>query len=214
MLTTDQIIQLSVAVGTILVAILAIWGDWFRYHLGLRPNLALVLHDPEGEYINILESVNGLVMQTTPTYYYHLRVTNKNRWAQATNVRIVITDQLMPASDGKLVRQPLGGPLQLSWRHGELHPIYSTVGPDDICDLGFVKKGQNFRLTPLITPNNFHAALEPNQKMRLMLKALADNNESPTFIVDISWDGKWDDDQTRMASHLVVKESRTVIVND
>jgi hypothetical protein len=206
LLTIDQIIQLFVAIGTILVAILAIWGDWFRFKLGLRPGLVLSLHDPKGEFITIDESIDGLKIESTPTYYYHLKVSNKKRWTQAINVRVVITSLLTSTSDGHLVNQPLAGPLQLMWRHSQFHPPYSIVGPDDYCDLGFIKRGQNFKLTPVINPNNFPATLQPNKMRRLILKAEADNAESNNLIIDIHWDGMWVADQNLMASHLVVKK--------
>lgn len=205
-LTVDQIIQIFVAFGTILVAILAIWGDWVRYQLGLRPTLLLSLSDPRGEYITISESVDGLTMASTPAYYYHLKVSNKKRWTQAVNVRVLITALLMPAADGTLIEQPLAGPLQLMWRHAQYHPPYSLVGPDDFCDLGFIKKDQVFRLTPLVAPNNFRGQLEANQGMRIVVRAVADNAESNDLLIDIRWDGLWDDDQIRMSSHLTVKE--------
>lgn len=61
-------------------------------------------------------------------------------------------------------------------------------------------------MTPYITPNNFPGTLDANQKMLLEIKALADDAESPSVCIEISWDGKWEDDSRKMAEHLVVKE--------
>ena len=203
-MTCDQIIQLFVAIGTIAVAILAIWGDRIRYVIGLRPKLDLTLIDPEGEFVNIGISVDG---STTPARYYHLKVSNKNRWSPATNVRVVITGIAIPAADGQYVSQGLTGPLQLTWRFDKFHPaMYSTVGSDDICDLGGIKQGEKFSLTPYIFPNNFQGHLEANRRMLIEVKAIADNAESRTVCIEISWDGKWEDDTKKMAEHLVVKE--------
>lgn len=200
----DQIIQLFVALGTIAVAILAIWGDRIRYTLGLRPKLELKLIDPESELINISVSADGA---TTPARYYHLKVTNKNRWSNATNVRVVITGIAIPAADGSYKSQPLIGPLQLMWRFSKFRPsLYSIVGPDEICDLGYLKKGERFILTPYIYPNNFPGALEANQRMLIEVKAIADNAESQSICIEIFWDGIWSDDTQNMAEHLVVGE--------
>lgn len=200
----DQIIQLFVALGTIAVAILAIWGDRIRYTLGLGPKLDLTLIDPESELINISTSVDGA---TTPARYYHLKVTNKNRWSKATNVRVVITGIAIPAADGSYISQPLIGPLQLMWRFSNFRPsLYGIVGPDEICDLGYLKKGERFILTPYIYPNNFPGALEANQKMLIEVKAIADNAESQSICIEIFWDGNWSDDTQKMAEHLVLRE--------
>jgi len=201
-MTLDQIIQIAVGVGTIAVAILAIWGDQVRHRLGLGLRLTLLLDDPLGELIDISEGT-GI---RTPARYYHLRVRNSHGWSQATNVRVVITGLAKPAADGSMVTQPLSGPLQLMWRFSSYHPSYSIVGPDDICDLGFLKRGQNFVLTPYVFPNNFAGSLDGNQRMQVVLKAIADNAESPFICIEVSWDGQWADDTLEMAKHLVVKQ--------
>jgi hypothetical protein len=196
--------HLLTAIGTIAVAILAIWGDKIKLAFGLGPKMTLNLIDPEGEMINISTSTDG---STTPARYYHLKVANKNRWSQATNVRVVITGMYRLAADGKYVNQPLIGPLQLMWRFSAIHPaLYSTVGPEDICDLGYLKKGDRFILTPNFFPNNFPGGLEANQKMLIQVKALSDNAESKPICIEISWDGNWSDDTEKMKEHLVVTE--------
>src|SRR3990170_3002696 len=172
-MTLDQIIQIAVGVGTIAVAILAIWGDQVRHRLGLGLRLTLLLDDPLGELIDISEGT-GI---RTPARYYHLRVRNSHGWSQATNVRVVITGLAKPAADGSMVTQPLSGPLQLMWRFSSYHPSYSIVGPDD-----------------------------GNQRMQVVLKAIADNAESPFICIEVSWDGQWADDTLEMAKHLVVKQ--------
>jgi hypothetical protein len=200
-LTLDQAIQIASAVGTIAVAILAIWGERIKLLFGLGPKLVLTLHDPHGELTTA--SKDG---QSTLARYYHLRVSNQHRWTQATNVRVVIVGLAMPAADGNLVNQPLSGPLQLMWQFSNFHLLYSILGPDDFCDLGYILRGSRFELTPYVFPRNFTGVLERNQKMRVEVKAVADNAESKSLCVDISWDGTWSDDTLEMAKHLVVKE--------
>ena len=201
-MTLDQAIQLAVAVGTLVVAVVAIWGKRIEFLLGLGPKLILTLHDPQGELMPVSFS-DG---RSTLARYYHLRVTNKHRWAQGNNVRVVITDLARPAADGRFVSQPLSGPLQLMWRFANFHPLYSTVGPYDICDLGHLQRGEKFMLTPLFSPSNFTTTVEANQKMRVEVKAIADNAESEPLCIEVSWDGQWSDDTLEMAKHLVVKE--------
>lgn len=201
-MTVDQGIQLAVAIGTIAVAVLAIWGDRVRQWLGLGPRLNLALPDPSGEP-GVIREGDGT---TTPARYYHLRVSNSHRWTQATNVRVVVVGLARPAADGSLVAQPLIGSLQLMWRFSSYHATFSIVGPDDFCDLGYLKYGEHFRLTPYVSPNDFAGSVSANERMQVELKALADNAESPSLCVEVSWDGKWSEDTIEMGRHLVVKE--------
>ncbi len=192
------IIQGIGAFFTLFVAILAIWGHFFRSWLA-GPKLEICLHDPQGE-VNYLQD-------GTPARYYHLKVANKRRGAQAKNVRVVLTKILKPAADGTWANQALSGPLQLTWQFPHSHPQYPTIGPDDFCDIGNLIKGKMFILTPYVRPNNFVGFIGPNQRMQIEVMAIADNAESNSLCVEIAWDGNWSDDTLQMQRYLVVKEA-------
>ena len=191
-LTTDQWIQLSVAIGTIIVAILAIWGRPITYFLGLGPKLHIWLEDPQGEFYK-------------PVRYYHIKARNSHRWASATNVRVVISGIARPVANQDYVEQLLVGPLQLKRRFDKYHPQYSVLGPDATFDLGFID-AKKFRFVTYEEPDIVLGAIEPNQRARIELRALADNAESQPLLLEISWDGKWSDDTSQMAMHLVIEE--------
>jgi hypothetical protein len=194
------IIVIFVAIGTVAVAILAIWGDKIKLKLGLGPKLKLSLADPNGEFINITSDDGA----TIPCRYYHLRVSNTNRWSPATNVRVVITGISNPAADNRYVSQPMDAPLHLMWSLSAF--LDTTVGPDRFCNLGYLVKGEKFYLTPYVYPNDFPDTLGPNQKMMIETKVIADNAQSQPIIIEVSWDGGWEEDTMKMANHLVVKE--------
>jgi len=200
-LTTDQWIQLFVAIGTIAVAILAIWGQQITHFLGLGPKLQLQLPDPLGEII--ISSTGG--GRVSKIRYYHVKVRNSHKWTQATNVRVVISEIARPAADGTYSQQQLVGPLQLMWRFAMYHPQYSVLGSDEICDLGYVSD-KKFVFSTFGDPTYFLGTVEPNQRVRIEIKALANNAESRPFYIDISWDGSWSEDTIQMANHLVIKE--------
>jgi len=191
------IIQAAVAAGTIVVVILAIWGNLIRSRFA-GPKLKISLRHPQGEL--------NYIRDGTPARYYHLNVVNNRRGAQAKNVRVVLTRLLKSAPDSKLVNQTLSGPLQLTWQFPHIHPQYPTIGPDDICDLGNLIKGQNFVLTSYILPNNFMGFVSPDEKMRVEMIAIADNAESNVLCVEVFWDGLWSDDAVQMQKHLVISE--------
>jgi len=197
-----SVAQWAGSLGTIIVAILAIWGEQIRSIIGLGPKLVVKLHDPIGEVV-------PMMVNNRPVDYarwYHLRVRNKHKWTKAANVRITIIALSKPAADGSYTAQTLSGPLQLMWRFSEFHPLFSNVGPDDYCDLGNVSMNGDFKLTPIVFPGNFEGTLKANQKMKVVVQAVADNAESEPLTVEISWDGVWEDGDFEMSRHLVVKE--------
>jgi hypothetical protein len=191
------VIQGVGVVCTIVVAILAIWGDLIRSRFA-GPKLRINLRSPKGEL--------NYIQDGTPTRYYHLKVVNKRRGAQAKNVRVVLTRLLKSDQHGKFVDQTLSGPLQLTWQFPHIHPQYPTIGPEDICDLGNLIKGRRFVLSPYVIPNNFMGYLDPNEKMRVEAIAVADNAESNPVCIEVSWDGLWSDDANQMEKHLVIAE--------
>jgi len=108
-------------------------------------------------------------------------------------------------ADGTMVPVPFVGTLQLMWRFSAYHLPSSAVGPDDIADIGYVKEGEHFRLTPYVAPNNFPGTLKGGDRLMVQLRAYADNGESPPFCLEISWDRNWILDTELMQKSLVVK---------
>jgi hypothetical protein len=115
-----------------------------------------------------------------------------------------------PAADGQFAIKPQSGPLQLKWQFAALRPMQLTVGPEETCDLGHLANGNCFRLELFVWPNSFAETVTANQRMRVELKAVADNAESPPLCVEISWDGIWSDDTPEMAKHLVLRKVKTL----
>jgi len=92
------IIQGIVGAGTLIVAIIAIWGALVRSWL-FGPKLKVSLLNPKGE-INPLSD-------GTQVRYYHLKVTNNRKRAPAQNVRVLLTKIFQLAADGGLVDRSL-----------------------------------------------------------------------------------------------------------
>jgi len=191
------IIQGLLGIGTLLLAVLAIWGGLFRSWWS-GPKLKVLLHNPLGELMNLNDG--------RPVRHYHLRVVNGRKWAPANNVRVLLTKIFQPTEDGRLVDRSFSGPLQLTWQFPQFHAQYSFIGTDDISDLGCIIKGDRFVITPYITPNNFTGFVSPNQRIKLEVVAVADNGQSDPILIEITWDGAWNDDNEEMGRHLVVKE--------
>lgn len=191
------------ALGTVAVAIIAVWGDWIKSKIA-SPILELAL-------------VNRSDQTTTTAglqrIYHHILVRNKRRWSPAKNVRVMIRQVSKKGPDGSFFAEHLVLPLQLTWAFPATHELLPTIGPEDKCDLGSLEQaapGQSglFKLSTYIWPNNFHGVVQANETLRVELIAFSQESESKPLFVEISWDGKWSSDREEMQRHLVVKEVR------
>ncbi len=182
------------------IAILAIWGDPIRAWLA-GPMLEVSLLTPDGERTKW----TGPGIEPKWTRFYHLRVTNKRRSAPAKNVRVVLTGLARTSADQAFAIVPLSGSLQLTWQFPGISPQYPVVGPDHSCDLGHVESDSGFSLSMYVTPNNFQGKIRGNERMRVEIRAVADNGESKPLILEVAWDGNWSEDTVEMRRHLIVK---------
>ncbi len=192
-----MVAEIGTALGTLLVAVAAIWGDPIRAWL-VGPKLSLCLRDSRGERIDLTGG--------RPARYYHLAVANSRRSAIAHNVRVVLVAVSRPAADGEIASEPLSGPVQLTWQHGHALPQFATIGPPANADLGFVVRADVFTLCPLFKPNNLDITLRGGDRMVVDALAVSDETESPLLRLEIAWDGSWSEDAAQMARHLVIKE--------
>jgi hypothetical protein len=192
-----MISQWTLALGTILVAVFAIWGHIIRIRW-LGPKLRLALKNPKGN-----ESMfsDGIVSR-----YYHVRVWNDRRATPARNVRVVIKTLYRPSADGTMVQTTLSGPMQLSWQFQGHTPQFQTIGAESICDLGFIRKGEVFKLSTLFHSISFNPSVNKGEKIIVGLIALSDEAESNELKLSIAWDGSWSEDSDEMLKHMVIKQ--------
>lgn len=196
------VIQGFIALGTVAVAILAIWGDWVRSRRWTfaGPKLEIALHE------------KGVVTSgrdgTGRDFFRHIKIVNKRQWNTARHVAIMCTAIEKKVVDGTFMSEPWVVPLQLIWS-GPFHEQHPNVRKEETCDLGIVgERGTEFGLRfyhpqfPLPT-----ASIQKGQAMRVSLKACADNFTSPQpYVIEISWDGKWTDNLEETQKHLVIKK--------
>lgn len=136
-------------------------------------------------------------------------------WSPARSVRVVVTRLARESADHSFSVLPLSGPLQLHWQYPYASPQYPVIGPaDHTCDLGYVTPKDGFALALYVVPNNFQGRVQANQRLRVEIRALADNGQSEPFIVEIAWDGDWSDDTPEMRRHLVLRAARSIDQRD
>ena len=123
------ILEFLVAIGTIAIAILAIWGDWFRNKFA-APKLVLRLRDKRG---------NPTTMNGRNALYYHLVAENKRKWSSAKGVQIMINGIWRKAADGTFKPEILAAEIPLTWAYPQFSPINPTFRDKMECDLGYLR---------------------------------------------------------------------------
>jgi hypothetical protein len=185
------------AVGTVAVAVLAIWGDWVRDRFA-GPKLVLSLRNSRGD-VNTRNDGKS-------TIYYHLDVTNARAWSPAKEVRVLVTAIAKRRPDDSYFPEPIVAPLQLTWAFPTFHVLFPTIGPPDTCDFGFLLEGGKFSLSTYVTPNNFSGYVAKGEAIRVQVMASAHNGQSKPITIEVSWDGFWSTNLDEIQRHLVLKQ--------
>lgn len=195
-----MISQWFVAGGTILLAIVAVFGGWLKQKVW-QPRLALSLVNPAGEH--------SLSSKGVKLRYYHLSVRNNRRYCPAHNVRVLVTRFSRPDADGHFRKSEFTGAVQLAWQFAQTVPQFPTIGPEMICDLGFIRSNDCFRLVTITHPLKLDPSVKATETVRLTLKAVCDETESKPLGLEISWNGSWSEDTEQMRRNLVIKEIKS-----
>jgi len=197
--TIQLILDIFVAIGTVAVAVLAIWGEWFRDKLA-SPKLSLQLRDTKG-HLTSLQNGQKII-------YYHLVVNNKRKWAMARGVQVMLTGYWQQAADSTFKPVSLASELPLTWTFPQFSPLTPNISEQKNCDLGHLSENEN-QFTPecYFFPTNFTGFVTPNSTIRYSIRVIAENfTYGKPMLIEVSWDGKWSTDMTEMERHLVVKE--------
>jgi hypothetical protein len=174
------------AIGTLAVAVVAIWGDWIRARLA-GPQITLALRDARGDLTTRNDGRKEI--------YFHISVKNHRLWSPAEAVRVLVVGVAKRRPDGSYLAEPLIAPLQLTWAFPSFHELFPTIADSDTCDFGALdEQTKVFRLTTYITPNNFRGTVIGGEAIRATLVASAHNARSKPLVVEVSWDGVWTTD--------------------
>jgi len=186
-----------IIVGTLSVAVLAVWGAWFRQKLA-GPRLQI-----EGE------NLRGTVVDTQDgkrLIYYHLRVRNKRRWSSAKNCRVMLRKIERKGPDGRFHPVRLPVPLQFVWAPAGFTPLLPAIADQQVLDFGYIaERSTEDRFIPTfyVTTNDFDGYVRPKESLRYHLQALADDFASAALtVVEVAWDGTWSDNLDEMERHI------------
>ena len=193
------ILSTFIAIGTVAVAILAIWGDLIRSKL-VPPKLSIQAHN-----------IRGTVTRFTGgprVIYYHLRVVNSRPWSVARNCRIILRALYRRFPDQQFRPVPLPVPSQYVWAPAEFTPPVIALSTQQILDFGRVVEGGDiFEPVLYITPNNFQGFVARNEAVRYALEISADGYVAKQYqVFEVAWNGLWTDNLDQMEQNLVIRE--------
>ena len=186
------------AVGTLIVAALAVWGGLIKSWL-VPPRLRLSIAVPRGT----LGGFNSGDRVIT----YHLRVSNSRPWVPGNNCRVMLREAHRRGSDQQFHPVPLAVPLQFVWAPAG-PPVSVTVSSEQTIDFAFLAE-REFHVKPqlYVVPNGFQGLVGKNECVRFHLQISADGyftRESQVF--EVAWNGEWSDNLDVMSNNLRVRE--------
>ena len=193
------------ALGTIFVAILAILGGKLRSCIFRAKLLIEAQNNFQGDLITI----NFPPPQPSNLrYYYHLKVTNKNRSITPNDSQVLLKRISKKGPDGIFYDVPLAYPLPFYWTPDVTRPEFITIRNEEVFDFGRIdKNGSHFIPCTRFIPNNFRGYLAPNESMQYHLQIVSDKYISSKLqVFEVSWDGNWSDNPEEMKRYLIIKE--------
>ena len=195
--TLSTVLDALVAFGTVSVAVLAIWGDWFRAKLA-PPKLELELLSDVG---------TPTTLGQVKAIYYHLRVVNHRHWQPGQDCRVLLRSIARRGPDGRFYPIPLPVPLQFIWAPAEFNTPTTTLVKEQMVDFGVVREDQK-RFIPnfYTTPSSFSGYVGPNEAVRFLVEIEAKNFSSKPQSFEVAWDGIWSFEAVEMSRHLRLRK--------
>jgi hypothetical protein len=196
------------AIGSIFVAISALYGDFLRSKF-IGPKLKIILYSSKGNPVPRIEYDvhTGKQIRSYPAYFYHLKVVNSRRFVPAKNCRVMLRQLYRRGPDREFHPVALAVPYQYTWSPSETAPALQTVADEEVFDFGIIHESDVFRPTLYVVVSNFKGNVNPNDSVRFGLQIVADNYVSPRMqIFQVDWDGKWADTPEEMSEHLIISE--------
>jgi|SRR3972149_11441899 len=191
------IIQALIAIGTLAVAIIAIWGDWIRSKL---LKLSIQSHNLRGI---VTRFTNG-----PRVIYYHLKIINDRSWMSAKNCRILLRSIYRQGPNREFQPIQLPVPPQFVWSPAQVTPQLITLTRSEIIDFGRLTEGAT-QFEPVLYwyPNNFQGYIQQNEVVRYCLDIIAEGYTSNRYyVLEVAWNGKWCDNLDEMSQNLIIRE--------
>ncbi|MHC4533809.1 MAG: hypothetical protein ACYS6K_07650 [Planctomycetota bacterium] len=192
-------IEILIAIGTLSVAILAIWGDFFRSKL-VSPKLSIQPHNLCGTITKFTDGPRVI--------YYHLKIVNSRPWVSATNCRVLLRAIYRRGPNQKFSQVHMPVPGHFVWAPAGLTPAFITLTNEQVLDFGrLTENSEEFQPVLYSYVNNFPGFVKANEAVRYCLEVTADDYSKKNYqVFEVAWDGKWSDNLDEMNQSLTIRE--------
>jgi hypothetical protein len=150
----------------------------------------------------------------TKSRWFHIRVTNARKWADAADVQVFLT-RIEKPNAADLFTAIWIGEVPLKWRFMTAANPAPTraIGHDAEADLvALLKRGATtlqpfLQLQPLYISSSLPVHHVGQSKLRLILLARGSRRAvSNPLVIEIAWDGQWPEKGEDPTQHIVVRE--------
>jgi hypothetical protein len=191
-----------VAVGTLGSVLVALFGSVLR-EKWWPPVFQVDLLTASGDKTTLTNTKTGT--HVDDVRYYHLHVRNNRRWSRATNAGVHVVRIEEPGPDGQL-QVKWAGDVPIRCRHQEFYPLKQEIGSPLDYDLCCVTKSHPvLSLLPIIPANNLPFSRAEASEFVASFQVKSTQCDSDIVRIRFSWDGRWEDGETEMQTHLKVK---------
>lgn len=193
------IIQTLVAIGTIAVAVLAVWGSYFKFKFA-APKLTIVPSNLRGT-VTSFNSGNKVI-------YYHLMVVNSRPWSTAHHCQVILKLISKRLPNGTFKNLPLPICPSFVWSPAQIMPLLIDLSTEQTFDFVNIVQGEP-KVNPVLTyyPNNFDGFIKKNDCYRFSLEINAEGFKSSKLSVfEVAWNGEWTENLDDMSNNLTIRE--------
>jgi len=179
------VVQIISAVITLIVGVIAIWGDLIRSKCSPL-QLEILPQNLSGELTTWYQGSN-----TGKVYYYHLKVINKSNWQLAKYCSVLLTGIYKRDSNGSFVYTEFNALYPFEWTPAEDDKEYVDITNSHVFDFGMIYENLScFKVATRRYPNNFKGTLMPNETIRYCLKNDAIGfKQKKDQIFEVTWNG-------------------------
>ena len=203
-------IYFAAAAGTFSAAAVALFIDKWRPEIS-PPRLEIRIRQVRG-HPGIQRSIEPLATRPgqaiiggpIPSRWYHLRVRNGNRRvATVHGVRVVLCE-IWEWREEQAWSKIWDEEVPMHWMHKE--GTERTVGAHADADFCWAMSGEDcVHLETRIAPFSMQRDIPVNKRTCVVMRARGNEVDSERLCVEIFWDGKFDQDEARMAEHFRVR---------
>jgi hypothetical protein len=204
---TKLVLDGAAAIGTVAVAVMAIWGERVRTWVA-PPRLRLVLRSPRGVPAElVMPGVNTAA--PILSMYYHVKVVNDRPWLPVKDCRVLLTGYSKRGPDGRFHPDDVPVPLQFPWAPNHSQgERFRTIVTFQVIDLFRVVERDSLIWPQLYDQvTSFKGYIAKGEAARYQIEIDAPGLPvSVPQVFEISWSGQWSFEPESMEKHLRVRE--------